>query len=336
MEGNKDEQNHKSLPQDAGDLQAGNISDNNVSNVKILNAIKSLRELLENKDLDPSNQKFLEKIIYYLKEFDQKLLDQGIYEPQKASTGGEQVDDFDRTLTRREILTLLEKTRQKLEEEQREFAQRLENLEDLTKELQGKFPNIRESDLEDTFITRDVLDRRLENVERKLEQRFEKLEEALSQQSSRKQSHVAIEPPPQREERELSDRVDEKPINLSPAEKKLVQQYNQRQKPKNLIEVSETVESQTQRRSGQDDRPILEKGRGNYWIVTEDNKSYIIPKQSLKINEYNYRTIAALFICYEYSPTSSREFKLIKPGRANCLNDEGQWEVIEKGTLEFE
>lgn len=115
----------------------------------------------------------------------------------------------------------------------------------------------------------------------------------------------------------------------------LVQNYNQEASFPDKIEVSETASSKEKRWAGSQEAPILElnhRGRGEYWII--DNQ-YLVPKPKLKINEHNYKTLAALFQCYNYENNATDNMSLIKPAKVRFIHGEEKWQLEEMGSLQF-
>ncbi|MTJ49509.1 hypothetical protein [Dolichospermum sp. UHCC 0259] len=101
------------------------------------------------------------------------------------------------------------------------------------------------------------------------------------------------------------------------------------------ITVYETEYSFKQRLLGKKIQPILESdSRGNYWIITEGNDEYLVPKANIKINEHNYlATISTFFNCLGYNSNSSNTFTLVKPAKVYKIGE--QWELIKIGELQF-
>ena len=100
------------------------------------------------------------------------------------------------------------------------------------------------------------------------------------------------------------------------------------------ITVYETEYSFKQRLLGKKIQPILESNsRGNYWIITEGNDEYLVPKANMRINEHNYLTISIFFNCLGYNSNSSNDFTLVKPAKVYRKGEE--WELIEIGELQF-
>lgn len=119
---------------------------------------------------------------------------------------------------------------------------------------------------------------------------------------------------------------------------KLVAEYNHN--PSTLLKsatvVSETEDSINNRRLGS--KPVvLEKAKsrtGNYCIIQETGVDYMVPKNNLKVNEYQYNTLAALFQCHGYQSGCSSNFKLLKPAIVTPSSG-GKWQLMEPGILQF-
>ncbi|MFB2770956.1 hypothetical protein ACE1AT_16940 [Pelatocladus sp. BLCC-F211] len=127
--------------------------------------------------------------------------------------------------------------------------------------------------------------------------------------------------------------------NFPSSKSQIVQIYNQNSKSlnKDATEVSETTDSINQRRLGGHQSVTLEKvskGKGNYWILPEQGFLCLLPKGNLKINEYNYETVAALFDCHNYQSGYSNDFQLITPATVISVGQD-QWELQERGELQF-
>jgi hypothetical protein len=105
----------------------------------------------------------------------------------------------------------------------------------------------------------------------------------------------------------------------------------------NKIEVSETKESNDNRRSGSNQSPILETSRrGNYWIINESGFDYLVPSPNLKLNEFNSKTVEAFFKCHNYGGNSSRNVRLYKPAQVSALPGQEKWELIQPGVIQFD
>ncbi|MEA5577356.1 hypothetical protein [Anabaena sp. UHCC 0451] len=125
---------------------------------------------------------------------------------------------------------------------------------------------------------------------------------------------------------------------LTPMELKLVNQYKNHDPNfrESIIKVSESMETQENRRSGRKTNTIFQKDNlGNYWIYPSEDSCYIFPPEKLTINDYNKETVESVFECNDYSHTQSKNTILIKPGKVNSISAD-KWEVLERGILEFQ
>ena len=117
----------------------------------------------------------------------------------------------------------------------------------------------------------------------------------------------------------------------------LVSAYNEdaRSFSNNGTAVAETKQSIEQRHLSRNQPIIFEKNRrGNYFILKEDVAEYMFPKHNIKINEYNWSTVADLFECQGYRHEYSG-FKLIKPARVSAISRGETWQLVERGVLQF-
>ncbi len=127
-------------------------------------------------------------------------------------------------------------------------------------------------------------------------------------------------------------------LNLDSQEKDLVKTYNKN--PTYLsgypTEVSETEESIEERRLGKSQAAVFEKVRnGTYWIVTVQDRRYLVPKGGMKFNQNNYQTAQSLFEFQGYQPGVSIDFQLLKPGKVSVVPSGDKWELVERGVLQF-
>ncbi len=132
------------------------------------------------------------------------------------------------------------------------------------------------------------------------------------------------------------------PISRSqePQKNNLIEAYNSNPDSlgKNAIKVSEKLDSMNQRRLGSHPKIVFEKvrrGKENYWIIqSSGTNNYLVPKKGIKINEHNYETLAALFVCNNYR-SGNTHFQLLKPAKVVTLAQGETWELIEPGELRF-
>jgi hypothetical protein len=126
--------------------------------------------------------------------------------------------------------------------------------------------------------------------------------------------------------------------SLSWEESNLVSKYNINPNIfTHKIEVSETKESNDNRRSGSNQAPILETSRrANYWIISESGFYYLVPSPNLKLNQFNYKTVEAFFKCHNYREDYSQNVRLFKPAQVSPLPGQEKWELIQPGVIQFD
>ncbi|MDJ0662346.1 MAG: hypothetical protein QNJ42_23095 [Crocosphaera sp.] len=124
---------------------------------------------------------------------------------------------------------------------------------------------------------------------------------------------------------------------LSWQEHQLIEKYNKKKESLvDCITVSETKQSTEDRRLGKSQTVILEENRrGNYWIVEQEGMTYLIPSDNLRLNEYNYKTVEAVFECRGYQINISSNFKLKQPAIVKQTTDGMNWQLKKPGILEF-
>jgi Mg2+ and Co2+ transporter CorA len=123
--------------------------------------------------------------------------------------------------------------------------------------------------------------------------------------------------------------------NLDPLEKDLVNIYNK--EPKRLegytTEVSETQDSIRERRLDRSQAAVFEKVRnGTYWILTVQDRKYLVPKGGMKFNQNNYETAQSFFECHGQP---NGKFKLLKPAIVSRIDGQDNWQITELGILVF-
>ncbi|VXD17359.1 hypothetical protein PL8927_60001 [Planktothrix serta PCC 8927] len=79
---------------------------------------------------------------------------------------------------------------------------------------------------------------------------------------------------------------------------------------------------------------LEQKKNGSYWVWESGGVCYLIPKYSLKINQYNFETIQYIFECEGYS-SNSQGFKLLKPAQVYSSDGGKKWQVSQLGILQF-
>ncbi|MFM2060809.1 MAG: hypothetical protein RLZZ507_479 [Cyanobacteriota bacterium] len=99
-------------------------------------------------------------------------------------------------------------------------------------------------------------------------------------------------------------------------------------------QVAETIESKFNRMNGsQQILPRFEyKNQGEYWIV---NNRYLVPKFNFKINTYVYEFLSLFFECRNYNNSTCDSFILINPAHVAMIDNSENWQVTEKGIIEF-
>lgn len=118
----------------------------------------------------------------------------------------------------------------------------------------------------------------------------------------------------------------------------LVKQYNEDLHTllARSIEVSETQKSISDRSAGSSQTVTLEeKSRGIYGIVAEENINYLVPSKSFRITDGNYKTVQALFECRGYQKGYSVAFQLLQPARVTSCSSDRQWQLQDRGILQF-
>jgi hypothetical protein len=101
--------------------------------------------------------------------------------------------------------------------------------------------------------------------------------------------------------------------------------------------VSEDADNINERRAGDSNDVILgENNRGNYWLVKEGSKIYLIPKPKMKIQEHNIRTVRELFDCATFDP-DYQSFSVAEPALVSVYPAASglKWRVDRKGELKF-
>jgi prefoldin subunit 5 len=113
----------------------------------------------------------------------------------------------------------------------------------------------------------------------------------------------------------------------------LVQNYNLKLEFPEKREVTETIESKFNRMNGSEVIPNFEyNNKGVYWIIYH---KYLVPKFNLKINSHSYQLILLLFEVRNDNNLISDNFILIKPAQVKMIGNPENWQVTEKGIIEF-
>jgi hypothetical protein len=104
-----------------------------------------------------------------------------------------------------------------------------------------------------------------------------------------------------------------------------------------LTIVSEDATNTSDRRSGNSNDIILSESRnGNYWLIKEDDVTYLIPCLKVKIQEHNISTVRDLFDCSTFDPDYS-SFTVVLPAIVSVqfMADGLKWKMEQKGKLKF-
>lgn len=146
---------------------------------------------------------------------------------------------------------------------------------------------------------------------------------------------------------ELSLQVEAATLALSESscidEQTLIEHYNQDVTTlKSLLTiVKQTRDSLTRYIQGLDKKIQLKAdNNGKYWVVLSDrtqNNSplyYLLLRKDIRLNQQSFNTIKACFT-FSNKAVSNRLFTLIAPATARFLPDQQLWEIVKKGTIEF-
>ncbi|NER03338.1 MAG: hypothetical protein F6K17_12310, partial [Okeania sp. SIO3C4] len=120
-------------------------------------------------------------------------------------------------------------------------------------------------------------------------------------------------------------------------EEQLLKDYkeNRAALSQNAIAVSATEKSIDNIRSGFGQLVLEPKRRGNYWILKRGTSLYLVPSDTMKINEYSIETLQKLFECEGVNSEGYKDkFELLKPAKVSSIGEE-KWQLFEPGKLEF-
>jgi hypothetical protein len=98
------------------------------------------------------------------------------------------------------------------------------------------------------------------------------------------------------------------------------------------IGVSEISESIASRRRDETTKKVTLAifPNANYWILTDGDSSWLVPKANFRISGPNFDTLQALFCVHGQQ---SHRLKLIKPAFVEECSQ--GWKLIEKGEIQF-
>ena len=146
---------------------------------------------------------------------------------------------------------------------------------------------------------------------------------------------------------ERSAQTDTTDVNVLGAaidEQTLIARYNRDVTMLNrqLIAVKQTERSLAQyvRGMGKTARLVTGDG-GKYWAVSSDRTQnnetlyFLVLRKDIRLNQQNFNTIKACFT-FANRAIPNAPFTLISPAIVRPLPDQQQWELIEKGSIEFE
>ena len=122
-------------------------------------------------------------------------------------------------------------------------------------------------------------------------------------------------------------------------EEQLLKDYKDENKrtilSQNVITVSAATESIDNSRLGIGKSVLEKKRRGNYWILKQGSSQYLVPSDTININEYSIDTLKKLFECQGVNSEGSKgKFELLKPAKVSSIGEE-KWQLSEPGKLEF-
>jgi hypothetical protein len=106
---------------------------------------------------------------------------------------------------------------------------------------------------------------------------------------------------------------------------------------KNALEVAPTTQDFTPQEDNTLPQEIIfqKQLKGQYWITKVDDFYYLVPKLNILITKLSYQSLQNFFECYSYKPGISTKIQLLKPARVCVVEDEQEWEFIQKGVIQF-
>jgi hypothetical protein len=105
----------------------------------------------------------------------------------------------------------------------------------------------------------------------------------------------------------------------------------------NVITVSVTKDSIERNRGNEDKTVVFEENtRGNYWLFTINEISYLVPVADKYINQHSYTTTALSFDCHSYTP-DYQKIQLEKPAIVSIdpHTNLRTWRLQEQGKIFF-
>ncbi|MCP2728868.1 hypothetical protein [Limnofasciculus baicalensis] len=121
-------------------------------------------------------------------------------------------------------------------------------------------------------------------------------------------------------------------LNLS--ESDLVEIYHSA--PKILSHKALTVSVTEDTLSSEESIVIEAAKNGNYWLIaTEDDIYWLFPQANVKINPYIDESVKLLFNCNGYQTDAPSQFTLNMPAKLAIMPRGEEWQLVEKGILDF-
>lgn len=118
----------------------------------------------------------------------------------------------------------------------------------------------------------------------------------------------------------------------------IIQAYNsnsQALKRQSVATVTETKQSQGDRRVGKSTVPVLiEDSAGNYWVLKDATGCYLVPKPSARFNKYSSELLEALYEIQGGTTSHARKIQLLSPAVVSAIS-RNVWQVLEKGIITF-
>ncbi|MBW4550593.1 MAG: hypothetical protein KME35_05710 [Aphanocapsa sp. GSE-SYN-MK-11-07L] len=177
----------------------------------------------------------------------------------------------------------------------------------------------------------------LENIQHDLEREFSQLQR-MHQQFLDRQNLESTSRYPEVDSTSKFPTISEASLADSSMQK-LLQAYQINSKSLLITaKVTEASESIDQRRNNPSLAPsLIESGNFDYLIVQDqDNASqyWLFPKHGLKVNQYAFETVQALFNCHNYQNQPSN-FQVHQPASVTRNPATSSWQLAEKGEIEF-
>jgi exonuclease VII large subunit len=219
------------------------------------------------------------------------------------------------------------------------YKQKIEDLKQQLASLQGNYIKTererKTSEAQYTNLKQNYSN--LENKQHDLEREFNQLQR-VHQQFLDRQNLESTSRYPTVESTSKFPTISEASLADSSMQK-LLQAYQINSKSLLITaKVTEASESIDQRRNNPSLAPsLVESGNFDYLIVQDqDNASqyWLFPKHGLKVNQYAFETVQALFNCHNYQNQPSN-FQVHQPASVTRNPASSSWQLAEKGEIEF-